>query len=66
MVGYRRNNTVCLYSIHCNPLKNYEFVVCGNDKDIRLFDQRKISQNNAIPIKTFCPIELSVIIILLL
>ena len=43
-----------LYGIDCNPLKNHEFIVCGNDKDIRLFDSRKISPDNTDPVKTYC------------
>lgn len=60
MVGHRANGTACLYSIHCNPLKNYEFVVCGTDKNTRMFDQRKISQEKAPPVFTFCPNNLLV------
>lgn len=61
MVGHRANGTFCLYSIHCNPLKNYEFIVSGDDKTVRMFDQRKISQENACPVLTFCPTSLLVI-----
>jgi len=50
---------VSLFSIDCNPLKNNEFIVCGNDKDVRLYDQRKISPDCTEPVKIFRPKSLS-------
>lgn len=42
-----------LYSIHSNPVCSNEFIVTGEDRFIRLYDKRKVSQGD--PLKKFCP-----------
>ncbi|KAG8226839.1 hypothetical protein J437_LFUL007080 [Ladona fulva] len=45
---------IALYSIHANPLSCHEFCVSGRDHFIRIYDKRKISENEG-PLKKFCP-----------
>lgn len=55
--------TICLYSIHCNPVKNFEFIVGGSCEKIRLYDQRNISSKRQNPVKEFrvgCDLSVSV------
>ncbi|KAL0267412.1 UNVERIFIED_CONTAM: hypothetical protein PYX00_009689 [Menopon gallinae] len=42
---------ISLYSINSNPFNQYEFVVCGCNNYIRLYDRR----NTSATLKKFCP-----------
>lgn len=46
-----------LYSIHSNPANSFEFCVGGRDHFIRIYDKRKIDQNDIHSglLKKFCP-----------
>ncbi|XP_062039123.1 DDB1- and CUL4-associated factor 8-like [Lepus europaeus] len=51
-----RENKVGLYTIHTNPTNTYEFAVGGQDEFVRIYDQRKIDENqNDGILKKFCP-----------
>nr|XP_008270847.2 DDB1- and CUL4-associated factor 8 [Oryctolagus cuniculus] len=51
-----RENKVGLYTIHMNPTNTYEFAVGGQDEFVRIYDQRKIDENqNDGILKKFCP-----------
>ncbi|XP_059914581.1 DDB1- and CUL4-associated factor 8 [Gadus macrocephalus] len=50
---------VGLYTIFVNPAKTHEFAVGGRDQYIRIYDQRKINENdNNGVLKKFCPSHL--------
>ncbi|XP_044245349.1 DDB1- and CUL4-associated factor 8-like [Ursus arctos] len=47
---------VGLYTIHVNPANTYQFAVGGRDQFVRIYDQRKINENeNNGVLKKFCP-----------
>lgn len=45
---------VALYTIFVNPSNSYEFAIGGRDHKIRIYDKRKIVENDG-TLKTFCP-----------
>lgn len=51
-----KNCKIELYSIHSNPLKPNEFCVGGREHYVRIYDTRKINENeNGGILKKFCP-----------
>jgi len=56
-----QNSKIPLYSIHNNPIKEYEFAVSGRDSKAFMFDERMIrtSENTyctkTAPVKEYCP-----------
>uniref|UniRef100_F7BJJ2 Uncharacterized protein n=1 Tax=Equus caballus TaxID=9796 RepID=F7BJJ2_HORSE len=51
-----KENKVGLYTIHVNPANTYQFAVGGRDQYVRIYDQRKIDENeNNGVLKKFCP-----------
>uniref|UniRef100_A0AAQ6IIF8 DDB1 and CUL4 associated factor 8 n=1 Tax=Anabas testudineus TaxID=64144 RepID=A0AAQ6IIF8_ANATE len=50
---------VGLYTIYVNPAKTHHFAVGGRDQYVRIYDQRKINENdNNGVLKKFCPSHL--------
>lgn len=51
------NRYIALYSIHAHPFNAFEHCVGGRDQFVRIYDTRKIEQNNdgAGVVKKFCP-----------
>uniref|UniRef100_A0A1A7X838 DDB1 and CUL4 associated factor 8 n=1 Tax=Iconisemion striatum TaxID=60296 RepID=A0A1A7X838_9TELE len=50
---------VGLYTIYVNPAKTHQFAVGGRDQYVRIYDQRKINENeNNGVLKKFCPSHL--------
>ncbi|KAK2895901.1 DDB1- and CUL4-associated factor 8 [Channa argus] len=50
---------VGLYTIFVNPAKTHDFAVGGRDQYVRIYDQRKINENdNNGVVKKFCPSHL--------
>ncbi|XP_076829582.1 DDB1- and CUL4-associated factor 8 isoform X2 [Brachyhypopomus gauderio] len=49
---------VGLYTIFVNPANTHHFAVGGRDQYIRIYDQRKISENDNGVLKKFCPFNL--------
>lgn len=43
-------DTLKIYNIDINPLNEFEFIICGNDISVKMFDKRKISTK---PIQEF-------------
>ncbi|KAI0990665.1 hypothetical protein GJ496_006439 [Pomphorhynchus laevis] len=50
-----RSRMVPLYSISSRPLNTNEFVTCGMDHWLRVFDYRFTRQSNGTLVKKFCP-----------
>ncbi|CAH1797070.1 unnamed protein product [Owenia fusiformis] len=46
---------VALYSIHSNPTNSNEFLLGGRDHFMRIYDKRKISDDDSGIVKKFCP-----------
>ncbi|PIK53436.1 putative DDB1- and CUL4-associated factor 8 isoform X3, partial [Apostichopus japonicus] len=45
-----------LYTIHINPSNKNEFAVGGRDKYLRIYDRRKLSENESEPpVRKYCP-----------
>ncbi|XP_044767555.1 DDB1- and CUL4-associated factor 8-like [Neomonachus schauinslandi] len=56
VVTKEREKKVGLYTIHVNPASTYQFAVGGRDQFVRIYDQRKINENeNNGVLKKFCP-----------
>ncbi|KAM8895907.1 DDB1- and CUL4-associated factor 8-like [Lycaon pictus] len=56
VVTKEREKKVGLYTIHVNPANTYQFAVGGRDQFVRIYDQRKIDENeNNGVLKKFCP-----------
>ncbi|KAK1786816.1 hypothetical protein P4O66_017211, partial [Electrophorus voltai] len=49
---------VGLYTIFVNPANTHQFAVGGRDQYVRIYDQRKISENDNGVLKKFCPSHL--------
>ncbi|ELK18121.1 WD repeat-containing protein 42A [Pteropus alecto] len=56
VVTKEKERKVGLYSIFVNPMNTYQFAVGGQDQFVRIYDQRKINEdeNNGV-FKKFCP-----------
>ncbi|XP_058569556.1 DDB1- and CUL4-associated factor 8-like [Neofelis nebulosa] len=56
VVTKEREKRVGLYTIYVNPANTYQFAVGGRDQFVRIYDQRKIdnNENNGV-LKKFCP-----------
>lgn len=50
-----RRRVVPIYSVDASPASPELFCTSGRDKMVRLFDRRKISEQNAEPLKKFAP-----------
>ncbi|XP_014646573.1 PREDICTED: DDB1- and CUL4-associated factor 8-like [Ceratotherium simum simum] len=60
VVTKEKENKVGLYTIHVNPANTYQFAVGGRDEYVRIYDQRRIDENeNNGVLKKFCPHHLS-------
>uniref|UniRef100_G3U723 Uncharacterized protein n=1 Tax=Loxodonta africana TaxID=9785 RepID=G3U723_LOXAF len=59
VVTKERERKVGLYTIYVNPANIHQFAVGGRDQFVRIYDQRKINQdeNNGV-LKKFCPYHL--------
>ncbi|NXO04580.1 DCAF8 factor, partial [Rhinopomastus cyanomelas] len=56
VVTKEKEKKVGLYTIYVNPAKPYQFAVGGRDQFVRIYDQRKIDENeNNGVLKKFCP-----------
>uniref|UniRef100_A0A8D2DN90 DDB1- and CUL4-associated factor 8 n=1 Tax=Sciurus vulgaris TaxID=55149 RepID=A0A8D2DN90_SCIVU len=56
VVTKEKEKKVGLYTIHVNPSNIYQFAVGGRDQFVRIYDQRKIDENdNNGVLKKFCP-----------
>nr|XP_058148364.1 DDB1- and CUL4-associated factor 8-like [Dasypus novemcinctus] len=57
VVTKEKEKKVGLYAIHVNPANTHQFAVGGQDQFIRIYDQRKINENdeNNGVLKKFCP-----------
>uniref|UniRef100_A0A2K6EKX5 Uncharacterized protein n=1 Tax=Propithecus coquereli TaxID=379532 RepID=A0A2K6EKX5_PROCO len=56
VVTKEREKKVGLYTIYVNPVNTYQFAVGGQDQFVRIYDQRKIDENeNNGVLKKFCP-----------
>uniref|UniRef100_A0A8V5H605 Uncharacterized protein n=1 Tax=Melopsittacus undulatus TaxID=13146 RepID=A0A8V5H605_MELUD len=60
VVTKEKEKKVGLYTIYVNPANTYQFAVGGRDQFIRIYDQRRIDENeNNGVLKKFCPHHLS-------
>uniref|UniRef100_A0A8C4TZC8 DDB1- and CUL4-associated factor 8 n=1 Tax=Falco tinnunculus TaxID=100819 RepID=A0A8C4TZC8_FALTI len=56
VVTKEKEKKVGLYTIYVNPANTYQFAVGGRDQFVRIYDQRKIDENeNNGVLKKFCP-----------
>ncbi|KAG8449967.1 hypothetical protein GDO86_016594 [Hymenochirus boettgeri] len=56
VVTKEKDKKVGLYTIYVNPSNTYQFAVGGRDQFVRIYDQRKINENeNNGVLKKFCP-----------
>lgn len=56
LICKENNKKIALYTIHTNPLDSYEFAVGGRDQYARIYDKRKITQDDEIaPVRKYCP-----------
>ncbi|KAM4663312.1 DDB1- and CUL4-associated factor 8 isoform 1-T4 [Discoglossus pictus] len=56
VVTKEKEKKVGLYTIYVNPSNTYQFAVGGRDQFVRIYDQRKIDENeNNGVLKKFCP-----------
>ncbi|KAK6468545.1 DDB1- and CUL4-associated factor 8 [Huso huso] len=56
VVAKENDKKVGLYTIYVNPARTDEFAVGGRDQYVRIYDQRKINENeNNGVLKKFCP-----------
>ncbi|XP_053561071.1 DDB1- and CUL4-associated factor 8 isoform X2 [Bombina bombina] len=56
VVTKEKEKKVGLYTIYVNPSNTYQFAVGGRDQFVRIYDQRKINENeNNGVLKKFCP-----------
>ncbi|NXK84565.1 DCAF8 factor, partial [Amazona guildingii] len=56
VVTKEKEKKVGLYTIYVNPANTYQFAVGGRDQFIRIYDQRRIDENeNNGVLKKFCP-----------
>lgn len=56
VVTKEKDKKVGLYTIYVNPSNTHQFAVGGRDQFLRIYDQRKINQNeNNGVLKKFCP-----------
>ncbi|XP_044128275.1 DDB1- and CUL4-associated factor 8 [Bufo gargarizans] len=56
VVTKEKEKKVSLYTIYVNPANTYQFAVGGRDQFVRIYDQRKINENeNNGVLKKFCP-----------
>ena len=49
---------IAIYSVDSNPADDNMFCTSGRDKFVRIFDRRKLSEANPLPVKKFCPHKL--------
>lgn len=60
VVTKEKEKKVGLYTIYVNPANTHQFAVGGRDQFVRIYDQRKIDENeNNGVLKKFCPHHLS-------
>ncbi|XP_073423119.1 DDB1- and CUL4-associated factor 8 [Dendrobates tinctorius] len=56
VVTKEKDKKIGLYTIYVNPANTYQFAVGGRDQFVRIYDQRKINENeNNGVLKKFCP-----------
>ncbi|KAM4014275.1 DDB1- and CUL4-associated factor 8 isoform 3-T4 [Anomaloglossus baeobatrachus] len=56
VVTKEKEKKIGLYTIYVNPANTYQFAVGGRDQFVRIYDQRKINENeNNGVLKKFCP-----------
>uniref|UniRef100_H3AGZ1 DDB1 and CUL4 associated factor 8 n=1 Tax=Latimeria chalumnae TaxID=7897 RepID=H3AGZ1_LATCH len=56
VVTKEKDKKVGLYTIYVNPANTHQFAVGGRDQFVRIYDQRKINENeNNGVLKKFCP-----------
>ncbi|KAM9293922.1 DDB1- and CUL4-associated factor 8 [Gastrophryne carolinensis] len=56
VVTKEKEKKIGLYTIYVNPSNTYQFAVGGRDQFVRIYDQRKINENeNNGVLKKFCP-----------
>ncbi|XP_041088413.1 DDB1- and CUL4-associated factor 8 isoform X2 [Polyodon spathula] len=56
VVAKENDKKVGLYTIYVNPARTHEFAVGGRDQYVRIYDHRKINENeNNGVLKKFCP-----------
>ncbi|XP_070807266.1 DDB1- and CUL4-associated factor 8 [Pituophis catenifer annectens] len=56
VVTKEKDKKVGLYTIYVNPANTHQFAVGGRDEYVRIYDQRKINENeNNGVLKKFCP-----------
>ncbi|XP_068109647.1 DDB1- and CUL4-associated factor 8 [Hyperolius riggenbachi] len=56
VVTKEKEKKIGLYTIFVNPANTYQFAVGGRDQFVRIYDQRKINENdNNGVLKKFCP-----------
>ncbi|XP_028678066.1 DDB1- and CUL4-associated factor 8 [Erpetoichthys calabaricus] len=59
VVAKENEKKIGLYTIYVNPASTHQFAVGGRDQYIRIYDQRKINENeNNGVLKKFCPFHL--------
>ncbi|GAB6027403.1 DDB1- and CUL4-associated factor 8 [Chamberlinius hualienensis] len=55
MLNCRENDRrVPLYSVHANPSNEYEFAIGGKDHFVRIYDMRKVREDDS-QLKKYCP-----------
>lgn len=56
VVTKEKDKKIGLYTIYVNPANTYQFAVGGRDQFVRIYDQRRINENeNNGVLKKFCP-----------
>ena len=46
LAGAQFGRTIELNSIHCNPMRPWQFAVAGGDDYVRIYDQRRTAGNS--------------------